>query len=164
MNIFEVIDSVDNFSRSEFPDTVEHCDPDLILKLQDFRERHGRPIHPSRHPKGWGRTKPKYQASQHYADPDEYILGRAMDVFPEGNVLQALTLALELDFGGIGIYFDTRISDLQPGPMLHLDLRPQRVLWCRVNGKYYYPAKDKLQEIKYWSSLADYAMNSEWSE
>ena len=41
------------------------------------------------------------------------------------------------DIGGFGMYFDTN-----PSTMIHIDTRPDRLLWIRVGGAYIYEHRD----------------------
>ena len=41
------------------------------------------------------------------------------------------------DIGGFGMYFDTN-----PSTMIHIDTRPDRLLWIRVDGAYIYEHRD----------------------
>ena len=51
------------------------------------------------------------------------------------------------DIGGIGIYFDTKT------PMIHIDMRPKRLVWLRTKtGEYVYKCNDI---IGFYRVLAD---------
>lgn len=141
MRAIEAIDQAPNFARDEFPETVEGVKPELIERLQAYRTALGRTIHPSRHPMGWRRNSGS-TTSRHYT-------GEAGDIFPTGDPLAAFLLACRF-FGGVGIYFDTNITDLQPGPMLHCDLREGLTVWARHEGSYIYPARSQDEYEEFW--------------
>lgn len=152
-------DSVPHFSAGEFPvlstalgpcSVLEFVDAALIRALSRFREALGASVTPSPLAAGWVREGGS-TGSRHYVGPiqrnadgdlQSRHLGDAGDVFPEGDIRTAWLTALAMtEFGGVGVYFDTRGPSGTPQPMLHLDLRPgPRVLWLRDNGQYLYPA------------------------
>ncbi len=132
----QMIHEFKNFSLSEFPPgALDHVSSNVLHVLQDLRNTWMQSIHPSRHPDGWARFSGR-PTSRHYA------IGRladAGDVFPVGNVINFWQLCMaHPDIGGLGIYFDTNRNRLQPGPMIHIDLRPSRLLWSRIGGSYFY--------------------------
>lgn len=128
------IDGARWFQRSEFPDTVRHCKPELIHKLDEMRSILGYPIHPSPVPGAWVRTDGS-KTSRHYIDHAD-----AGDIFPMGCPVLAYHAAL-LTFSGVGIYFDTTYNG-HPRPMLHVDLREKPTTWFRERGEYFYPNHD----------------------
>ena len=123
------------FKASEFGGFYPLINSDLLIKLDEFRHRWGRPVTVSpvagsiiRH---GGDSE-----SQH--NIDRWGETRAIDVFPEGmNTLaerqRAYQIAQEVGFTGIGIYTDTKPSNL-----LHVDVRPGDYVatWARVEGQY----------------------------
>ena len=128
----KIINQVNNFSPDEFPKhALDRTQAVVLTKLQNLRHIWDNPIHPSRHSDGWARFEGS-ENSRHYA---VNRLSDAGDFFPEGNVFEFWLLMQQTKWGGIGIYFDTRRGRLQPGPMIHGDLREERILWCRINGK-----------------------------
>lgn len=140
-----------HFKPAEWPPGVlEHLDPALIGQLDELRQRLGRPIYPSPLAGAWARFDGS-TTSRHYA------VGRlsdAGDIFPAGDVREAWLIAQDLPFGGIGIYFDTLYQN-RPWPMLHLDLRPNRVLWARVSrNRYIYPANSDAERDLFFDLLA----------
>lgn len=151
-----MIPDLRNFSREEFPDSARLTNPALFRRLDAFREALGRRIHPSRHPDGWVRTTGSMMSRHHMDHAD------AGDIFCEGDVLWAFVLAQRF-FNGVGIYFDTRVTALQPGPMLHVDLRPQPLIWAR-SGDYVYPTNTKAESVVFWRLLADHAAESRHAE
>lgn len=130
------------FSESEFPETALGVDPELIDRLDELRDRLNAPVHPSRDPGGWVRFSGS-EESRHYV-----MQADAGDVFPE-RALDAFLIAVHL-FCGVGIYYDTNRSDLQPGAMLHVDLRPDLTIWCRHEGRYIYPARSIKERKAFW--------------
>lgn len=143
-----------HFTPDEWPNGVlAHIDPALIGQLDELRERLGRPIYPSPLAGAWTRFDGS-STSRHYA------VGRladAGDVFPEGDIRDAWLAAQALPFGGIGVYFDTTYQH-KPWPMLHLDLRPERVLWARIGRtRYIYPARGQAERDLFFDLLANHA-------
>jgi hypothetical protein len=53
-------------------------------------------------------------------------------------------------FPGVGVYFDTHYRG-GPWPMLHVDTRPEALLWYREDGTYHYQGEagfyDRLFEL-----------------
>ena len=137
MTANQVIDQIKEFNKNEFlPGKLELTDANVLLNLRKLRLDWGQPIHPSRHDHGLARTNPQFKNSQHYAVGR---LSTAIDFFPTGNVIAFWEMCKQYSFiGGLGIYFDTNRSNLQPGPMIHIDLRPNRILWVRIYRKYIY--------------------------
>ena len=148
MTALDAIERAQNFSRSEFPDTALGCRPELIDALQRFRSDLGASVHPSRHPTGWKRDSGNPR-SRHFT-------GEAGDVFPTGDPLRAFLIACR-HFGGVGIYFDTQRTRLQPGPMLHVDIREGLTVWARHEGSYIYPARGGDDYAEFWFLFAHYA-------
>jgi len=110
--------SVKHFSPNENWGDVEKIEPQLIYKLERFRDVIGRPfvLHNAFSYAGHSNK------SQHY-------LGRAGDGHVEGvDLLDMFLVAEKLEFNGIGLYdwgihLDVRIADT-----------PAR--WCRIDGVY----------------------------
>ena len=137
----DIFKKIKHFKEGEFPKGVIHLmNPEILIALDILREKSGVSIYPSLDPGGWARTDGS-RTSRHYA------VGRlsdACDIFPKKDVYHVFRIAQEMKFGGIGIYFDTKKTYRQPGPMLHIDLRPNRILWARdIGGKYIYPSKSE---------------------
>jgi len=140
-----------NFTASEWPDVnvLALVDARVLQNLDTLRDRHGQAIHPSRHPDGWARASGSV-TSQHYAVGR---LSTAADVFPAGDVLSCWLQALAMPvWGGIGLYLDTRLHSLQPGAMMHLDIRTgPRKLWIRNEvGEY---ISESLAPQRFWDAL-----------
>lgn len=149
MNAIEAIRRSDHFELWEFPRTVDRCRPELIDRLDDLRALVGSAIHPSRHPDGWVRESGSTESMHHVSN------AMAGDVFP-AEPLAAFLFAIHL-FGGVGIYYDTRRNELQPGAMLHVDLRPGLVIWCRHEGRYIFPANSDAERAEFWRLANLYA-------
>lgn len=145
--------SVDHFSVDEWPgDALAHISAELVLALSEYRDQLGAPLIPSPLVDGWYRTDGS-TTSRHYA------VGRlsdAGDLFPRCDVRKALMVAMGFDlFGGIGVYLDTTGPSGKPEPMLHLDLRPGRVIWMRYNGRYIYPMNSAEAMAEFWQRLSE---------
>lgn len=143
-----------HFTPDEWPAGVLACiEPALIGQLDELRERLGRPVYPSPLAGGWVRFDGS-PTSRHYAIDRRSDAG---DVFPEGDIRDAWLIAQALPFGGIGVYFDTYYQH-RPWPMLHLDLRPERVLWARISrNRYIYPARGGTERDLFFDLLANHA-------
>lgn len=143
MDAIRAMESARWFTVDEFPPTAQQCNPALIERLDEFRGFLGQRIHPSRNPEGWVRDKGS-PTSRHYK-----AFADAGDIFPERPVLRAFLLAVNM-FDGVGIYYDTKRGQLQPGAMLHVDLRGEQVIWCRNEGRYIYPGRDRDSAKEFW--------------
>ena len=123
------------FSRSEFGVWWPLMSQDLLLKLDKFREKWGKPVRVSPHPDAIGREGEGSNSMHNVLKWGEV---RAVDVFPEGldtigDRQRALEIARSVGLTGIGLYTDT-----SPSNMMHLDNRDQFLYWTRVNGVYNY--------------------------
>ncbi|MCV6589688.1 MAG: hypothetical protein OIF57_11730 [Marinobacterium sp.] len=147
-------DDVNWFNPSEFPGGVlDHVEGALIMALDDFRALLGQPIVPSPVPGGWCRNDGS-TTSRHYAVER---LSDAGDIFPQCDIRTALLHALGCEwFGGIGVYLDTTGPSGKPEAMLHLDMRPERVLWLRYEGRYIYPLRSAGEMAAFWQRLGEY--------
>lgn len=125
------------FSASEFGVWYPLMNRDLLLKLDDFRERWGRPVSISGNKHALGR----HDDSESQHNVTRWGEVRAVDVFPDGmNTAaereRAFEIAKEVGFTGIGLYTDT-----SAGNMLHVDVREPKsqghvATWSRVAGEY----------------------------
>lgn len=128
--------SLQYFTEAEFGVWANDMCPDLLAKMDKFREFWGRPVAISPHPDALGRELPITSKSMH--NINLYGVVRACDSFPTGmtskeELKRAYECAKEAGFTGIGLYTDT-----SPGYMIHLDNRDgDRVAtWSRIKGKY----------------------------
>jgi len=109
--------SLKYFSATEFGIWWPLLNPDLLLALDEFRERLGVPVVISPAEGAIGRLSGR-EGSQHLPRP----MVNAIDVMPVGVSLErAYQVAREVGFTGIGLY-----PDWQPRPGIHLDMRPGR--------------------------------------
>ena len=122
------------FKASEFGVFYPLMSKDLLLKLDEFRHRWGAPVVVS--PAAGGIGRHGGGDSQHNVDKWGEV--RAVDVFPKGmdsaaDMQRAYLIAREIGFTGIGLYTDTK-----PSNMMHLDVRAGThvATWSRVAGKY----------------------------
>jgi len=123
------------FEPDEFGDWWPMMSPDLLRKLDEFRERLGVPVMISPAAGSLGRNLGMFDLSQHNVDLWGEV--RAVDIMPVGVDLEtAYDAARAVGFTGVGLY-----PDWSPYPGLHLDVRPGPVaLWSgwRVNGEQQY--------------------------
>ena len=71
----------------------------------------------------------------------------------QSAVFAVLREAQALSAGGVGLYFDTK-----PSVMVHVDTRPQCLLWLRVDGEYIYEPNDP---IRFYTELLNQATKLE---
>lgn len=138
------------FSPGEWPDgTLEHMSAELIQVLDEIRQslppRHG--MQPSglyeshvRHTDGNSRHETKSGTR----------LSDATDFFMQWSTVWTAWLLAQRNpkVGGIGIYFDS----ITGRPFMHIDLRPERMLWVRDQGKYTYFHKNPTEFFKVLAS------------
>ncbi len=126
------------FSPGEFYGWFDQMSPELLRKLDIFRDLWGAPVVVSSHKNAIGRHLGPTDTSQHNIDKWGEV--RAIDVFPQGlnsvSAKRAFDLAKAAGFSGIGLYNDTN-----PGWMMHLDVRSHRTSanpakWARNQGKW----------------------------
>tara|TARA_R110000737_G_C14623309_1_gene493983 strand:- start:749 stop:1231 length:483 start_codon:yes stop_codon:yes gene_type:complete len=123
------------FNRTEFGIWWPLMDSDVLVKLDAFRREWGMPVMVSPAEGGIGRESAT-SGSMH--NVLKWGKVRAVDVFPQGmnsyvDRRRAYQIAKKVGFTGIGVYTDTK-----PSNMLHLDNRPQPLEWTRINGVYNY--------------------------
>jgi len=131
--------ALNHFKRREFNPYADRMSQRLLAVYDLFRTYWGAPVGISPAPGALGRYLGRADLSQHNLDkwPDV----RAADSFPAGmetgrDFERAYHCAKRAGATGIGIYTDTK-----PGPMIHLDVREDRVVgipatWSRVSGNY----------------------------
>lgn len=117
---------------------IEDMDPLLFNDcLFPLRIASGVPMAPSPLVEAHVRTK----GSSRHSLKGGQRLSDASDLFIPSErtaVAKVLREALRISqIGGIGIYWDTN-----PSVMIHVDHRPERVLWIRVDGDYIYESSD----------------------
>lgn len=150
MNFREM--GIRHFKEDEFPPgELGLADRRIIIALDEYRHILGKPVVPSPVAGALARVEGKDKGSRHYA---VNRLSDAVDVFPQCNIADAWRVAVQSGlFGGVGFYLDTK-----PSPMLHFDLRDVPAWWCRVQGKYIYPANAGDRE-RFFRALAGAAIN-----
>lgn len=123
------------FRKEEFSeDPTIYADVNLIKRLDLLRGFLNTPIFPSPAPGALARFDGR-GSSRHYA---KYRLSDAIDIFVKEDPFKTFSSIL---FSGyfyrVGVYFDTTFQG-KPLPMFHLDLKPEKLLWMRVDGNYTY--------------------------
>lgn len=109
-----------NFEPSEFHGWFVHMNPNLLRRLDAFREQLGAQVIISPAPGAVGRHLGLRGTSQHNIDRWGEV--RAVDVMPQTDDMhQALAIAQAVGFHGIGLY-----PDWKPHWGMHLDMRTDR--------------------------------------
>jgi len=113
------------FEVDEFRGWYNKMNPELLIKLDMFREMWGAPVIISPNPEAIGRVVNDPNASGYDSQHNivKHGMVNAIDVFPSGMTnaterRRAFEIAKRVGFTGIGVYVDT-----QPQNMLHLDVR-----------------------------------------
>lgn len=141
---------ITHFSSSEWPEGVlDHMGEGIILALNDWRNSL-----PSSHSMT---PSPLYDAHVRQTGTSRHSLegGResdATDVFVSNEYIWDAWLAAQRipEIGGIGVYLDTK-----PSVMFHIDTRPDRLLWVRLNGEYIYFHREPNRFLKVMSEYTD---------
>lgn len=125
-----------SLNRNEWPTGVlEKIEPYLVDRWISFRDESGIPVVPSPDPEAHIRDKSGTSRHCLYDVNGDPRLSDGTDIFIVHN-FQAAELWSQLlkvpQFGGIGIYFDTDLSNRRR-VMLHTDLRVERLLWVCPN-------------------------------
>lgn len=143
--------TLNHFTPLEFGPWWLVMSNDLLVKLDEFRERWGAPVSISAATGALGREiqdEEPNSATQHNVLRWGEV--RAADVIPKGmdtgaDRQRAYRIARDIGFTGIGVY-----PDWKPGPGLHLDVRSSRQadnpsLWTGLNidGSQQYVAIDR---------------------
>jgi uncharacterized protein YcbK (DUF882 family) len=154
-------EQIKNFVQSEFPEPIEYGHPKLFYSLDAYRNLLGAPIYPSPSARAFVRTRERHKESMHYANLDQHIRSRAIDVFVDDRVDRAFMLAMASQlWGGVGVYGDTEFKG-RPWSMLHLDIRPLghghsrncALIWLRIKGEYTYPQYEEYGEALLFNFL-----------
>lgn len=122
----------------EYPNGVLRYMSKKIIRTQvGLRGFSGVPMTPSPLFEAHVRTKPvKERGARHNIGEDAANPERESDAtdyfIPDTHVARMNRFAqADPTIGGIGFYFDT-----VPSVLVHIDGRPERVLWLRVDGEY----------------------------
>lgn len=132
----------DNISASEWPDGVlENMEAGVLTEcIFPMRKDSGVPMWPS---SLYGAHIRETGTSQHSIEGGKLARATDMHVKTYSNLLKAFNAALANPaIGGIGLYFDTNT------PMIHVDTRPNRIMWVRIDGKYIYAHKNPMDFYK----------------
>ena len=128
------------FSSSEWPSRVaEALDPKLMHEL--FRLRGAVPDSCYMVPSPLFAAHIRNEGNSRHSTKKGTRQSDATDLFM-GSWKAAFTIwgkAIEMNFGGIGLYTDTQLGGKRR-PMIHLDMRDDRLMWVRdaVHGYVYY--------------------------
>lgn len=108
-----------HFDKAEFRGWFDLMHPDLLEKLDEFRDRLNRPISISPAEGSIGRHLGTGSGSYHNVDKHKGVL--AIDVMPAtDDMTKCFRLAKSIGFGGIGLY-----PYWKPRWGMHLDVRPK---------------------------------------
>jgi len=137
----------DRFKRSEWPgDAADRLDPILMHAVFRLRDRVPSWCAMTPSPLYEGHIREKGGGSRHSTKGGER-LSDATDLFLPSWKAAFLVWqeAQQMRFGGIGLYTDTVLGG-EPTPMLHLDMRPGRLMWVRdeTHGYVYFAANPRL--------------------
>jgi len=127
--------------------------PSIITEVDMLREATGVPLIPTLEPAGHVRWEAS--ASRHSLKEGKR-LSDATDLFVGGGLgawLRVWTVAQDLGFGGIGVYFDTYYKG-KPRVMFHFDMRAPRMLWVRRSKRYVY-LRRPLEARAFFSILSE---------
>lgn len=153
MSPAETLKKAKYFSVNDNWGDIDKVSPILIVALDRFRHELNRPLHISPVPGAVYAEKPGFHAenSWHYCIPGRNEQAMAADIFVEGDLYKAWSLATRcIEFGGVGIYPYASWAGRPYRGMLHLDIRPhlyQSRWWCDINGEYHY-INDDLKELQ----------------
>lgn len=139
-------DSTTFFKASEWPrDAAECLSPILLHEIFRLRERV--PFHCRMTP------SPVYEGHIRFKGGSRHSTDRgtrqpdASDLFLTSWRAAFIIWeeALQMNFGGIGLYTDTQLGG-HARPMIHLDMRPERLMWVRSaeHGYVYFDSNPKL--------------------
>ena len=148
MNASMITNWPSNLSPSEWPEgTLKHMDHLLFTNaVFPLREKSGIPMMPS----SLFEAHVRYEGKSRHSTSFGARLSDATDfhVSTIDKMLIMMDVAESIDtIGGIGIYFDTNT------PMVHIDVRPNRLVWLRTKaGEYVYKANG---HIKFYRALGD---------
>jgi hypothetical protein len=128
----------DKFSPGDWPEGVLDCmDAAIIVNgVFPLRDKSGVPMWPSSlfeaHIRTEGNSRHSTQGGTRYSDATD------MHVKTYAQMILLMGVAESIEYiGGIGIYFDTET------PLIHIDGRPQRLVWIRTDeGDYVYREND----------------------
>ena len=124
------------FSPTEWPaGAIEQMEPEVFHELFKLRRECGQAITPS--PLLGAHVRAAASSSRHSthggtrkSDATDFFLRDWKALWP------TYLHALRLGFGGIGVYLDKQMGGVNR-PMMHVDMRPERVLWVTTKqGEY----------------------------
>jgi len=131
------INWIPELQPDEWPDgVIEKMDPALFANaVIPLRQMSGIAITPSPLPEAHVR----HEGESRHSTKRGTRLSDATDLFINGSQAAEMWRWAQqvTDIGGFGMYFDTN-----PSTMIHIDTRPDRLLWIRVGGAYIYEHRD----------------------
>ena len=144
--------SIQFFDPSEFPQgTLEHMDFRVIEVLNRLRIAVGGSLFPSpvfgAHVRHQGNSRHSTQEMSRLVDATDFFVS-------QGLAQRAYREALKIpEIGGLGVYTDMMFRG-QQWPMMHIDLRPERMLWVGVGRPLTYIYEHRNWE-RYYKKLAE---------
>ena len=131
--------ATEDFDPDEWPDgVIDHMASYLFNNcLFPLRQQSGVSMTPSpikeAHVRTSGGSRHSTMGGERMSDASDLFIASTATA-----ASQVLRTALRVPaIGGFGLYFDTK-----PSVMIHVDARPERLLWIRVDGTYIYEPND----------------------
>jgi len=138
-----MIDWISEFSPSEWPsDCTQDMEPSLFTDcLFPLRINSGVPMTPSplleAHVRNKGESRHSLRGGRRKSDASDLFIGTNRQ-----DVARVLREAFRIgQIGGFGLYPTTQL-DGKRNVMIHIDHRPERLVWLRVGDDYIYEVSD----------------------
>lgn len=140
-----------NFKAKEWPGRVTRkMDANLFHEL--FKLRSNVPSWCGMTPSPIIEAHVRQEGTSRHSTENGMRLSDATDLFVSWKALWPIfKMAQQLSFGGIGLYLDTQLGGKEM-PMIHLDMRDNRLVWVRYNGVYYYYDNDPIEFFRVLSA------------
>ena len=140
-----------NFKASEWPGRVTRkMEPSLFHEL--FSLRNEVPDWCGMIPSPLAEAHVRAEGSSRHSTKGNTRLSDATDLFVSWKALWPIfNEAQRHSFGGIGLYLDTHLGG-KDMPMIHLDMRSDRLIWVRYKGVYYYYNNDPIEFFRILST------------
>lgn len=146
--------NIKRFKPGEWPAGVlEHMDARIITVLSEIRDT--LPAGHGMQPSGLAEAHVRHDGTSRHSTQGGARLSDATDFFMQWSTVWDAWRAVQAHpaVGGLGVYLDS----ITGRPFMHIDLRPDRMLWVRHKGVYTYHHRDP---IKFFRVLADHGRAS----